>query len=174
MRQCCKVGSESTERLHVGSHDIGNTADLRIMPKIVHGAAPLPPALSKSFQCHVEADFVSILEAVGHGFSWIVDLDRDSLNEMLFDPGAEGISRETHDVQWEALCFGFSCLDIDGHPDFERSLSGQSVETQSREQTNHSVGDSLADLRKAMVFAHISIRQGVEASSHPLYHTLAV
>jgi hypothetical protein len=129
MLQCCEVGSESSERLQIRSHDIGHTADIRITPEIVHGATPLPPTLPKSFQRYIQTDFVPILKAIGYRLSRIIDLDRYTLDETFFNPRVKGVSRETHYVQWKTISPRLSCLDINGHPDLKWSLSSQFVET---------------------------------------------
>jgi hypothetical protein len=138
------------------------------MPKVIHGAAPFSPAFPQRFHGHIEADLVPVLEAVGNGFGGIVNSYVHTLYEMLFNPIAKGISRKAHNVQREVISLGFSGFNVDGHPDFERGLSGKAMKAEGREETDDGVRDSLASLGDALVLTHLGIRQSVETSRHTL------
>jgi hypothetical protein len=54
-------------------------------------------AATKCFDGDIEADFVSVLEAIRHGFRGTVDTNRHAFDRMHFGSGGEG--RSAHEEE---------------------------------------------------------------------------
>ena len=82
----------SRDGFHIGLHYFGNPADFCKKPKIVRCRFFLSPAVSQSFHCDIEPDFVSSFEAIGHRLRGAVNSHGDVFNDVALDPVCEGIA----------------------------------------------------------------------------------
>jgi hypothetical protein len=73
------------QRFQIGAHDILNSANLCVLPEVIHGATPDPPAFPERFDSHVQTNLVSELETVDYRLRWCEYLDGDALYLMPFD-----------------------------------------------------------------------------------------
>jgi hypothetical protein len=53
------------------------------MPELIHGEFVFPSGIAECFNSHVEADLVSILEAICDSLGHAVDSDINTFNAMI-------------------------------------------------------------------------------------------
>ena len=68
--------------IHISTHDIGNAANFRCLPKYVHHSFPLTKAFAKSLKCQLRSDLRSELETVRNGFRRGINLHLSPLHQM--------------------------------------------------------------------------------------------
>ena len=84
--------------LHIGPHHVGHPTDLCEVIEVIHRGFPFSNAISQALNSHIQADFVSVFEAVRHGLGRIVDphLDMFSFRQNFYilnfkGPGLSGL-----------------------------------------------------------------------------------
>jgi len=52
------------------------------MKQLFHGELASRPTFSQSLQCHIYPHFISKLETIHHGFSWVKHLNRHAIDRV--------------------------------------------------------------------------------------------
>src|SRR5260221_3118910 len=73
------------ERLEVGPHHTLYSADSGVKVHLIHGEAPRPPGLAQRLECHVQTDFVAVLEGIRDGLCDAVHAHRLALDAVSLD-----------------------------------------------------------------------------------------
>src|SRR5947208_3258401 len=103
MQRDREAAAVSRQRLQVRAHDVGDTADDRRTPQIVHRTAPLLPAVAERFEGDVETDLVPVFETIRHGLRRAEDPNGHALNLMFLDLGCQSLTGKMNDPQRHAV-----------------------------------------------------------------------
>jgi hypothetical protein len=82
---CSSVG----DGVEVGPHDIGDPANFSKLPELVGGRRAFAPGVAECFDGNVDADLVTVLEAVSDGLGSRIDLHINTVNAMVLHAFAE-------------------------------------------------------------------------------------
>jgi hypothetical protein len=137
------------------------------MSKFRQGAGSVSPRFSQGFQSDVEADFVSILEAVGYRFSWVIDTHRHSFDHMLLLTFLKCRTRKSHHSKREIVDFRMSRLPVQCKPDLMWRLRGQIVKSQRGQQTHRGFRYTFGNLGRRIILFYGCI-SGMKTPTNPL------
>ena len=88
---------------------------------------PLPEAVTKRLDCHIQPDLVAIFEAVRHGLCRRVDANADPVDFVFLDPERERRAGKANDPEWRIFDLGQPGFLGDRQPNLEGGLSRQMV-----------------------------------------------
>ena len=114
----------------IGAHDIRDTTHFGIVPQLAGGDFRFLPGLLKCLQCHINANFISELETIGNGFGDAVNVNRNLVDDVGFNPLAVGLIRVLYSFDGRILDLGWLYASGQGYPLFTRELGGQFMELQ--------------------------------------------
>src|SRR5450759_69199 len=103
MRTSLWVFEPSLDGLQIRSHDICHAADFGVFPEVGRGRFPLSDAFLESLQCHVQTDFVPILETVNDGLGRMGHPDRHAVKHMGFNSNCVRRSRKANNPNRKVL-----------------------------------------------------------------------
>src|SRR5450830_36234 len=133
-------------RLQVGLHDSFDTIDLCEMAQFSHGDLAAAPGLSQCLQCHVEANLVAKLEAVGHRLGRAVHTDGGSVVGYRLDTIVVRCTAQARDAQrGVAQRRGLTAF-RQSDPHFVWQLRTDLMELQCAQQAKHGLGYTLTGL----------------------------
>lgn len=137
------VVDSSRQGFQIRPEDVCHPADLGSFPQLVDGCFLLSQAVTEGLEGYIDADLVTVLEAIGHGLGWRINSDTDAFEGVVFDAVGQCFTREADDPQGRRAWFREPRLPIKGQPDLKGSLRGQSVKLQGRQQAHDSARHSL-------------------------------
>jgi hypothetical protein len=138
----------------------------RVFPDLVEAEFLSSAKFSQRLKRDVQADLVSVLEAIYDGARRRREPHRDAFYAPFDDAVRARCSRESHDPNGWVLKPRECGLAVDSQPHLAWQLSPDTVNAQSGHQTDDAVWNTCCNVSQRVMFSRFSIRSHIQATSH--------
>ena len=134
------------------------------MPEFIDRACPLTQAVTQRLDRHVEAQLVTVLEAIRHGLGRLIDRHLNALNRVMPSLGGQQGFMCPDDTEADWRMGGHPFLAPNCHPGLVRRLGGETMELQCGQETDDPMRDCLACFNEAVVRCYVRIGSLVKST----------